>query len=231
MEYRQLHRWDVTPRRAAAIQASLRGQLTLRRDRRRPRLVAGADVSYDKGSDRIHAAVVVLTLDGLETVESRAAVGEARFPYIPGYLSFREAPIVLRAFRKLRSRPDLLLCDGQGIAHPRGFGLASHLGLLLDLPTIGCAKSRLVGDHAQPGPEAGSRAPLMYRGRQVGSVLRTRDGANPIFVSPGHRIGLRSSVHWSLACCDGHRIPEPTRRAHIEVNRARNESNARRELP
>jgi len=221
MEFRQLHRWDVSPRRAAAIQSDLRRSLILRAGWKRPKLVAGADVSYDKRSDAIHAAVVVLSLPALTLVESASASGVARFPYIPGYLSFREIPILLKALRKLRARPDLLLCDGQGIAHPRGFGLASHLGVILDAPTIGCAKSRLIGRHRAPGWRAGSSAPLIHEGRRVGAAVRTRDGVNPIFVSPGHRIGMASAVRWSLACCGGHRLPEPTRRAHIEVNRLR----------
>ncbi len=221
MTYRRLHRWDVTPRRAASIQERLRERLVLRAGPRRPLTVAGADVSYDRGGDTLYAAVVTLALPALEVVEAVTATGRARFPYVPGFLSFREAPIVLRAFGRLRARPDLLLCDGQGIAHPRGFGLASHLGVLLDLPTIGCAKSRLVGEHEEPEARAGSAAPLTYRGRRVGTVLRTRDAVSPIFVSPGHRIGLKAAVHWTLACCGGHRVPEPTRRAHIEVNRLR----------
>ncbi|HET6374241.1 MAG TPA: deoxyribonuclease V [Candidatus Polarisedimenticolia bacterium] len=221
MRFRQLHRWDVGARRAAAIQETLRAQVILRFTGRPPRWIAGADVSYDRGAPLIYAAVVVLELPSFRLVESAGATGRARFPYIPGFLSFREAPVVLAAFKKLRTRPDLLLCDGQGIAHPRGFGLASHLGLILDLPSIGCAKSRLVGDHAPPGRAAGSSVPLAYRGRRVGAVVRTRDDVSPIYVSPGHRVGHGFAVQWTLACCKGRRLPEPTRLAHQAVNRLR----------
>lgn len=221
MRYRQLHRWDVSPRRAAAIQVSLRAGLALKGGLPSARLAAGADVSYDPRTEAVHAAIVVVSLPSLQVVETATATGRARFPYIPGYLSFREAPVLLKAFRKLRSSPDLLLCDGQGIAHPRGFGLASHLGLILDVPSIGCAKSRLVGEHAEPGMEEGAYAPLHYRGRTVGAVLRTRGGVKPIYVSVGHRIGLRAAIRWCLACCDGRRVPAPTRLADVEVNRMR----------
>lgn len=226
MRVQRLHRWDVTPEKASAIQTTLRDRVVVRGGVPGVRHVAGADVSYDKHSDAIHAAVVVLSYPGLITVETAGASGKARFPYIPGYLSFREIPILLRALRRIRTRPDLLLCDGQGIAHPRGFGLASHLGVILDLPTVGCAKTRLVGEHTPPGLEGGSSTPLMHDGRRIGAVVRTRTGVNPIFVSPGHKIDIRGAVRWSLACCDGLRIPEPTRRAHHEVNRIRREANA-----
>jgi len=210
-------------RQARRIQESLRPHLSFRPPRRveRPRLVAGADVSYDKRSDQIWAAVVVLRYPDLEIVESVGAEGRATFPYIPGFLSFREIPIVMRAFARMRSVPDVVLCDGQGIAHPRGFGLASHVGFLLGIPTIGCAKSLLVGDHG-PVPRArGSASPLTYRGRRVGTVLRTREGVNPIFVSPGHLMSHVLSARLALGCCRGLRLPEPTRQAHLEVNRLR----------
>ncbi len=227
MTVRRIHRWDVSPRRAAAIQSALRAQVRATGSVRRPRLIAGADVSYDRGSDILHAAVVVISYPGLEVVEASGVTGRARFPYIPGYLSFREGPVVLRAWRRLTCRPDLLLCDGQGIAHPRGVGLATHLGILIDLPTIGCAKTRLVGTHDEPAREAGARVPLVHEGRRVGMVVRTRTGVKPIYVSPGHRIGLRAAARWALACCAGRRIPEPTRQAHIEVNRLRRAAAAR----
>lgn len=224
------HRWNVSPRRAARIQAELRDRLLLRVVRRRaPRLVAGADVSYEPGTDLFHAAVVVLRFPELDVVEIARARGRARFPYVPGLLSFRESPIVLRALRRLRDAPDMLICDGQGIAHPRGFGLACHLGVLLGLPTIGCAKSLLVGTHAEPGRAPGSYAPLMHKGRCVGAALRTRAGVHPIFVSPGHMVGLPASRRLALSCTAGYRIPEPTRLAHIEVSRMRREA-ARAEM-
>jgi len=187
----------------------------------RVRLVAGADISYDRGSDRFFAAVVVLELPGLAVVEQATLEGKSPFPYVPGLLSFREGPLVLRAFRRLRRRPDLALFDGHGIAHMRGFGIASHLGVLLGIPSIGCAKSRLVGEHAEPGPEPGDRVALLYEGRRVGAVVRTRRGVKPIYVSQGHLISLAAAVRWTLRCCAGYRVPEPTRQAHLLANRLR----------
>lgn len=221
MRYRRLHRWDVGPRRAASLQAAMRGRLLLRGGPRAVRLVAGADVSFDRTGGPLHAAVVVLDMKTMQRVDAAAASAPARFPYVPGLLSFREAPVILKAFSRLRVVPDLLLCDGQGTAHPRGFGLACHLGLALDLPAIGCAKSRLVGSHAEPGPLRGDRVPLIFDGRPVGAVVRTRDRVAPLYVSPGHRISLPAAIRWTLACCRGVRIPEPTRQAHREVNRLR----------
>src|SRR5262245_9754097 len=157
MEYRRLHSWNVSVKRAARIQETLRSRLriTVRPSRREPALVAGADVSYDRGSPVIFGAVVILTWPDLEVIETKGSIGRARFPYVPGYLAFREIPIWLRAFARVRNRPDLILCDGQGIAHPRRFGMASHLGMVLGVRTIGCAKSRLVGEHDEPGRERG----------------------------------------------------------------------------
>lgn len=224
MRYRRIHSWSVTVPRARRIQERLRESLDLAPapSALAPRFVAGADVSYDRGSDVIYGAVVVLSWPDLVPVEVASAVDRARFPYVPGYLSFREIPVLLRAFRKIRRAPDVVLCDGQGIAHPRGLGLASHLGLVLGVPTIGCAKSRLVGEHREPRPARGSWTRLTYEGRRVGTVLRTRAGVAPIYVSPGHAIDDRTALRIVLGCCTT-RIPEPTRRAHIEVNRIRRE--------
>lgn len=227
MRYRRLHSWALRVPRARLIQQRLREKLSrvAPPTARSPRLVGGADVSYNRGSDVLYGAVVILTYPGLETIEIASAVGRARFPYVPGYLSFREIPILIEAFRKVRTRPDVILCDGQGIAHPRGIGLASHLGLILDTPTVGCAKSRLVGEHAAPASRRGSGAPLVYDGRRVGTVLRTRDGVSPMFISPGHAVDIRTANRIVLGC-SRLRIPEPTRRAHIEVNRIRREAGA-----
>jgi deoxyribonuclease V len=209
---------------AVAQQERLRGRLLLRGGPRRVRLVAGADISHDRGSDRFHAAVVLLALPGLETVEEATAEGESPFPYVPGLLSFREGPLLLRAFRKLRRRPDLLLFDGHGIAHPRGIGIASHLGLLLDLPSVGCGKSLLVGEFEPPGPRRGDWSPLRFGGRRVGAALRTRAGVKPLFVSPGHLIGNAAALRWVLRCGEGYRLPAPVRRAHLLANRLRREA-------
>jgi deoxyribonuclease V len=195
---------------------------------RRLRRVAGADVSYDRGSPVLFAAVVVLDPASFAVIESAGVESRARFPYVPGYLSFREIPPLLEAFAKLAARPDLVVCDGQGRAHPRRFGLASHLGVLLDLPTIGCAKSRLVGEHREPGPLRGASAALRHEGEVIGTVLRTQDGVKPVYVSVGHRVTLAAARRTILALAPRHRLPEPVRAAHAEVNRLRRESAGRR---
>lgn len=207
------HRWPRTPREAIALQERLRAKVE-RRDRiGRVRLVAGADVAFEQGGAVTRAAVVVLSFPGLELEDWAIARRPTRFPYVPGLLSFREAPAVVAAWRKLRIRPDLLLCDGQGVAHPRRLGLASHLGLLLDVPTIGAAKSRLVGSHDEPGNEKGAWAPLVHDGETVGAALRTRAGVKPIYVSIGHRVTLKTAIRYVLACAPRYRLPETTRLA------------------
>jgi len=220
MKYRRLHPWNVSVARAARIQLTLRSRvrLTPLRSGSRIACVAGADVSYDRGSDLIFGAVVVLSYPDLEVIETAGHVARARFPYVPGYLSFREIPVLLGAFRKIKTRPGIVICDGQGVAHPRRFGLASHLGLLLATPSIGCAKSRLVGDHDELRRERGSSTPLLFEGREVGSVVRTRDGVAPLYVSPGHRLDVEGAARIVLSCCRRVRLPEPTRQAHMEVN-------------
>jgi len=237
MKIKPLHRWDVTYREAAAIQERLRGRLILNDDGhgngyddgREGGLcdsvgcVAGADISYDRGSDLFFAAVVSMKYPELTLLEEAAVSARVSFPYIPGLLSFREGPPLIAAFSELRNPPDVVLFDGQGIAHPRGIGLASHLGLLLDLPAIGCAKTRLVGSHAGVGEKRGEWTKLVYQDRQVGAVLRTRDRVKPLFISQGHRIGLSRAVVIVLSCCRGTRVPEPVRRAHLTVNRLRME--------
>ena len=220
MQTRELHRWDVTYREAVAIQEDLLGKLILR-DEGIPdplRTIAGADISYDRGSDIFFAAVVLMDYPGLTLREEASFSARVSFPYIPGLLTFREGPPLLAAFAKLAQTPDCVLFDGQGIAHPRGIGLASHLGLLLDLPAIGCAKSRLVGAHEPVGEKRGCRQALIHKGREVGAAVRTRERVRPVFVSPGHRISLERAVELVLACCRGYRLPEPLRRAHIAVN-------------
>ena len=223
MKTRELHRWDVTYREAVAIQEELRGRLILRADGLPDplRTVAGADISYDRGSDLFFAAVVLMNYPELTLLEEATFSARVSFPYIPGLLSFREGPPLIAAFAKLNQPPDLILFDGQGIAHPRGIGLASHLGLILDRPAIGCAKSRLVGTHEPVGEKRGEWTELTHQEKKVGAVLRTRDRVKPIFVSPGHRVGLERSIALVFACCRGYRIPEPTRRAHLAVNRLR----------
>jgi len=218
-----LHSWDVPYTEAVSIQNSLKKQLILQ-DGINPgpiRMIAGADISYSRHSDLFYAAVVVLSYPDLEPIAEVHAVDKVSFPYIPGLLSFREGPVLLKAFEKLTETPDLVVFDGQGTAHPRGVGLAAHLGLFLDLPAIGCAKSLLCGEHGEPGPLPGDYADLCHQGQVIGSVLRTKTGVRPVFVSPGHLISLERSREVTLNCCRGYRLPEPTRQAHLAVNRLR----------
>lgn len=211
--------WPRSARAAIAIQNRLRTRIRTGGQALRVRLVAGADVAYNTKTDRLFAAVLVYSYPDLVLREVRSASAPVRFPYVPGLLSFREAPALIRAYRRLRLHPDLLICDGQGIAHPRGVGLASHLGLLLGVPTIGCAKSRLVGEHGEVGPHKGDRAHLLLDRRVVGSVVRSRAGVRPLYISPGQGIDLERSVKYVLACCRGFRLPEPVRQADIFVDR------------
>lgn len=217
MKILRVHRWTCDFAKARALQVALAPRVVVAPLGGVPRMVAGADVAYDDVTGSAFAAVVVLTWPALEEIEVRTAVGAVRFPYVPGYLSFRELPILLRAFARVRSDPDVVLCDGQGIAHPRGLGLASHLGLFLDRPTIGCAKSRFVGEHDEVGPRRGDRTPLRLGGREIGAVLRTRERARPIYVSVGHRVDLDQACALALASSRGSRVPEPTRRADRRV--------------
>ena len=179
----------------------------------RVHLVAGADAAYHQDGERLVAAVVVIALPGLEVVEQASAEGRVTFPYVPGLFGFREAPIVLRACRRLRARPDVLVCDGQGIAHPRRFGLACHLGVLTGRPAFGVGKTRLVGSHTDPASARGSSVPLVDAGEEVGAVLRTQDGVKPVYVSAGHRIGLAHACRLTLALTPRYRLPETTRQA------------------
>ncbi|MBI5395425.1 MAG: deoxyribonuclease V [Verrucomicrobia bacterium] len=215
---------------AVALQQQLRSLIVRAGELGAPRLVAGVDVSYTpprfarakEASEKLYAAVVVLELPSLRVVESASVVDRARFPYVPGLLSFRELPPLLRAFRKLRVTPDVVLVDGQGVAHPRRCGIASHLGLVLDLPTIGCAKSRLIGNHREPGRRRGSASDLLDGDEVIGRVLRTRDGVAPLYVSVGHKISLDAAVALVFQCAPRYRLPETTRQAHFWVNQLRN---------
>ena len=220
MRVRTLHSWDVSPQEAMAIQLRLRSQLRLYGTGPFA-TIAGVDVAYDKSSKLMFAGVVVMSDDGRDLLETATATASADFPYIPGLLSFREIPAVIKAWNRLKTMPDCLICDGHGLAHPRRFGLACHLGLLLDRPSIGCAKSRLVGTYQEPRKRRGSVAPLLDQGEQIGVVVRTKDGVTPVFVSQGDRIGLDAAVQTVLATCRGYRLPEPQRRAHLLVTKMR----------
>ncbi len=195
------------------FQERMRGRVILEDRFETIRTVAGADLAFDPATDTAFAGVIVYRFPGLVEIERRMARRKLRFPYVPGLLSFRESPVLLAAFAKLRHEPDLILIDGHGCAHPRRFGIACHLGILFDKPTIGCAKSLLVGKYDEPGERAGSQSPLLLGSERVGTVLRTRDNVKPIFVTQGNRVSLDSAVRMVLACVDGFRIPKPTREA------------------
>lgn len=217
MRVRELHSWNISPSDAIALQRELAGQLRL--DQSLPEVtvqtIAGVDLSPpDAESGRVRGAVAVVAWPSLEVLEVSTAEGIADFPYVPGLLSFREAPILLEALAGLRATPDVILIDGQGTAHPRRFGIACHLGLAIDVPTIGCAKSRLVGTHQQPHEAKGAWTPLEHEADVIGAVVRTRTAVSPIYVSPGNNIDLESSVRWALACSPRYRVPVPTRLAH-----------------
>ncbi|MDR3618484.1 MAG: deoxyribonuclease V [Paludisphaera borealis] len=231
MEIAPLHSWDVDTAEARALQTSLAARVNVSTPLGPWETIAAADVSYNKYSEWLYAAVIVVRAGTFEVVERVGVVGKATFPYIPGLLSFREAPVVLEAFRKLKTRPDVVLCDGQGTAHPRRLGLACHLGLWLDLPTIGCAKSLLCGKYDEPGPDRGDRSPLVDRGEVVGAVVRTRLRVSPVYVSPGHRCDLESAVAVTLATSIKYRLPVPARLAHEYVNAIRRAADEDRTLP
>ncbi len=228
MKSLHLHRWDVTPAEARNIQLQLRERLELQ-DRIPPvQHVAGADLAFElrgrgswrTGEARAIAGVIVYRFPEMVEVERASSIQPLKFPYVPGLLSFREIPALLAAFESLRVSPDLIFCDGQGYAHPRRFGLACHLGVLLDVPSIGVAKSLLIGKCKEPARKAGSTAGLMDAdtGEQIGAAVRTASGVKPVYVSPGHRISLRRAIEFTLAVTDGFRIPRPTREADRFVN-------------
>ncbi len=214
MKVQQLHPWLVSVAQAQEIQQKLAGQILRQNGMSTPRFIAGVDISGEGSTGQAKGAVVVLSYPELELAEVRIATGKPGFPYVPGLLSFREAPLIIAAFEKLSLLPDLVIVDGQGIAHPRRIGIASHLGLLLDIPTIGCAKSRLCGRHDEVGEEAGATAELVDKEEVIGVALRTHVGRIPVYVSIGHKIDLPGAIQWVLRCCRNYRLPEPTRLAH-----------------
>lgn len=215
MKIHQLHSWHLSVAQAEQIQRELAHQVIRNCEVINPRFIAGVDISAPDSKGIARAAAVVLNYPELKLVEVQTAEGKLNLPYIPGLLSFREAPLVLAACEKLSTEPDLLLVDGQGVAHPRRFGLASHIGLLLDTPAIGCAKSRLCGSHRPLTPQAGACAELTDNDEVIGIVLRTKANVSPVYVSIGHKIDLPTAVHWVMKCCCDYRLPEPTRLAHL----------------
>ena len=220
MKYQNLHSWEVSPGEAIQLQKELKKKISLKKSFNNVKIVAGADVSYYK--NKMIAGIVIFKFPQLEIIEKKSSLSSVNFPYIPGLLTFREGPSLLEAFKKIKITPDVILFDGQGIAHPRRMGIATHLGLFLDKPTIGCAKSRLSGKYTSVGEEKRDYA-LLKEGEEVlGAVLRTRRKVKPIFVSPGHKIDLSNSIEIVLKCIVKYRLPLPVREAHIFVNQIRN---------
>jgi deoxyribonuclease V len=209
-----LHSWNVSTEGAIQIQEALRGRIILKKTLSKVKTVGGGDVAYSKNGNHLFGAMVVLSFPSMEILDMATVEGKTPFPYIPSLLSFREGPILINIFRNLKIKPDVLMVDGQGIAHPRGMGLASHMGLWFNLPSIGCAKTPLLDEFISPGPLRGSYEWIRREGKKVGAVLRTKDKVNPLFVSPGHRIDLKTSIQLILESCQGFRMPEPLRKAH-----------------
>ncbi|WP_128545855.1 deoxyribonuclease V [Larkinella soli] len=220
-DYQNLHEWNVTPEGAVELQKQLRSRIRIEPPDRPFETIAGCDISFNKFEETVYAGIIVLRLATLEVIEEVGVISRATFPYIPGLLSFREIPSLLEAWQKLTTEPDVVMFDGQGIAHPRRIGIASHGGLFLDRPTFGCAKSVLVGKYEEPAPERGNWSPMTHYGEVIGAALRTKNRTNPVYVSPGHRIDLPTALQLTLQCDGGYRIPEPTRRAHNLVNALR----------
>ncbi len=219
-----LHSWRLSPSQAKQIQIEFAPKVKSTNLFKIPKIIAGTDISYNKKDPIGYAGVVLLKADSLDIIEEFTLKGELTFPYVPGLLSFREGPLLIKLLQKVHPIPDLIFFDGHGIAHPRRFGLAVHLGLFLNSPTIGCAKSRLVGSYKEPDNKKGSVSNLIdENGFTLGSVIRSKENCKPIFISQGHKINLKDSIEWTLKCTDRYRIPEPTRLAHLLVNRFRKE--------
>lgn len=213
-EMEPLHSWNINIEEAIQIQESLRNLTILKKTFSKIKAMGGGDVAYSENGNRLFGAMVVLSFPNMEILDIAMVEGKTPFPYIPSLLSFREGPILIKTYQKLKIKPDVMMYDGQGIAHPRGMGLASHMGLWFDLPSIGCAKTPLLDNFISPGVLRGSYEWIRREGKKVGAVLRTKDNVNPLFVSPGHRIDLKTSIQLILKSCQEFRIPEPLRLAH-----------------
>lgn len=214
---KHLYRWNLSYQEAIALQKKLAGRVIHKPLSKTPKLIAGIDCALTKDKQQIIACVVVLSYPSLEMLEIQSAKRKLSMPYIPGLLSFREAPACIQAAEKLKIFPDLFIVDGQGIAHPRRLGLAAHLGLFLDKPTIGCAKSRLIGNYNEPSLRRGSFSLLKDGSETIGAVVRTKTNVKPLFLSVGHKCTLDETIEWTLNCAAKFRLPEPTRLADIEV--------------
>lgn len=218
MEFQEMHTWQLTPDQARKLQLQLANLISDNNEVSNPYFIAGVDMSKPDNKGFARAAVVLLNYPEFQMIETAIVEDKISFPYIPGLLSFRECPPILAAFKKLNRHPDLVLVDGQGIAHPRRFGIASHLGLIIDIPTIGCAKSRLSGQHKLPLNEAGNHTELIEKDTVIGAILRTKNNVRPIYISIGHKISLPAAIYWTLQCCRGYRLPEPCRLAHFAAS-------------
>jgi len=216
-----LHPWNLTYKQAVEVQKRLQPRVILTPLKKRVRFVAGADVSYSKKDRYLFGAIVIMDLEKMEPIEEVAEPGKESFNYFPGLLSFREIPILLNLLKKLHHTPEIFILDGQGIAHPRNLGLASHFGLIIDLPTIGCAKTKLIGEYKPFISKRGKYSLLFHQGKKVGAVVCTKDGTRPVFVSPGHKVDILSSIRVVLKSCQGYRLPEPIRKAHSLANSLR----------
>ena len=222
MKVKSLHDWQVTPKEAIQIQKRLAGKVKLKGDKRTPKIIAGTDISMNRNSTTVYAGIVLLEFPSLEIIDSFTLVDTVQTPYIPGLLSFREGPALLELFRQVTPTPDLIFFDGHGYAHPRRFGLACHMGLFLDCPSIGCAKTKLVGETTEPENKKGAGSKLVDKDNNLlGMVLRTKINCQPVFISPGHKIDFATATRLALDCTTKYRIPEPTRQAHLLVNRLR----------
>lgn len=218
MKYKNLHPWDISPKEGIKVQKMLKNKLIFNEGKFSIEKICGTDVSYDKSKNMLFSAVIILKYPEMKIIEEQTAIMKSTFPYVPGLLSFREVPVLLKAFDKIENIPDVVMCDGHGIAHPRGIGLASHLGLIIDLPTIGCAKKRLFGKYSEIGNIKGDYSYISDSNKNIGIVLRTRANVKPVFVSQGYKIGINFSREIILNCCKKYRIPEPIRKAHKTVN-------------
>lgn len=218
VKIQNLHGWQITASEAKQIQLELASQVSHKSNHIKSRFIGGVDISAPNQAGLARAAAVVLSYPELDIVEVKTIEDKPNFPYVPGLLSFREAPLVLAVCEKLSVSPDLIIVDGQGIAHPRRFGVASHLGLILDTPTIGCAKSRLCGTHSPVTSQAGDYADLIDNGEIIGVALRTKLNTKPVYVSIGHMIDLSTAINWIMNCCRGYRLPEPSRLAHLAAS-------------
>lgn len=213
--------WPKSIQEAKNIQTALKDKVRIIPLRKRPEFIAGVDAAFF--NDMVIGVACVFKFPQLLSVEDKFIIDKLIFPYIPGFLSFREGPVIIDALKSLKTQPDVVIFDGQGIAHPKGLGIASHIGVLFDVPSVGCAKSKLIGYYKEPGRRKGDLTPLIFNGEIKGAVLRTKDNVNPVFVSPGHRVDLNTSIKIVLECSGEFRIPEPLRRADMLSKKIKNE--------